>query len=322
MEVPGVDFLYYRPFHLLAHERVEHLAKSANTVQRALKTGKYNGAIWLEGSPSVEETAYWLNLLVDTTLPISANAAQRVHGQLSGDGDRNIVDSVDYIVSRQWADEQGRNRLGVVVTQDEQIFAARQVTKADARPGGYIAAGGHGGILGTIGDPGPVTIYFEPKTRHTWNSEVSMTRLPASVQGVKRIDGKIAPVQVQVKNSEGYLRAEAIPKVTIVKAATYSQDTPRGDPAEEVEVLARIEKNLLDRPLAGFVAEGWAPYARVNNAIANALNVAAMSGMAVVRVGRGNNDGLSPTFAFDLSIEGNNLTSVKASLLLQAALLK
>jgi len=321
-EVPGIDFIFYRPFHLFTHERMEHLAKSANTVQRALKTGKYNGAIWLEGSPSVEETAYWLSLLVDTTLPISANAAQRVHGQLSGDGDRDIVDSVDYIVSRKWADEQGRNRLGTVMIQDEQIFAARQVAKADARPGGYLAAGGHGGILGTIGDPGPSYIYFEPRTRHTWNSEVNITKLPATAQGAKKVDGKITTVSVQVKDAEGYLRTEAIPKVTIAKNATYSQEPPKADPSEEPEILARIEKNLQERPLAGFVAEGWAPYAIVNVTMQKALKIAVMSGMPVVRVGRGNNDGPAPTLPFDTFIAGNNLTSVKASLLLQAALLK
>ena len=36
--------------------------------------------------------------------------------------------------------------------QDGQIFSSREVQKADARPGGYIATGGHGGILGRIGD--------------------------------------------------------------------------------------------------------------------------------------------------------------------------
>ena len=30
--------------------------------------GKYAGAVWTQGSPRIEETVYWLNLLVDTTL--------------------------------------------------------------------------------------------------------------------------------------------------------------------------------------------------------------------------------------------------------------
>ena len=38
-------------------------------------------------------------------------------------------------MSRAWADETGRNALGVVVIEDEQIFGSRQVQKTDARRG-------------------------------------------------------------------------------------------------------------------------------------------------------------------------------------------
>ena len=95
----------------------------------------------LESSPTIQDTTYWLNLLVDTQIPISGNAAQRAHGLVSNDGDRNIIDSVDYILSRVWADQEGRAAVGAVMVQDEQIFTARQVEKQDARPGGYRAAG-------------------------------------------------------------------------------------------------------------------------------------------------------------------------------------
>jgi L-asparaginase/Glu-tRNA(Gln) amidotransferase subunit D len=101
------------------------LARLTNVVQQALASGQYAGAIWLEGSPYVEETSYWLNLLLDTTVPIVGNASQRAHGAVGNDGDRNIIDAADYIVSRIWADERGRDTVGVVVMQDEQTFTAR-----------------------------------------------------------------------------------------------------------------------------------------------------------------------------------------------------
>src|SRR3989454_1130750 len=138
----------------------------ANAVQRILATGKYTGAVWTQGSPRIEEAMYWLNLLVDTTLPICGNAAQRPHGQVSNDGDKNIVDSVEYIVSRVWADEAGRNRAGVVLVQDQQVFAARDVQKADARPGGYVTTGGHGGVPGAAGGRERTPL----KTNHPFNS--------------------------------------------------------------------------------------------------------------------------------------------------------
>src|SRR5712692_658246 len=153
-ETLGRDFFPYRPTHLRAEPPMASLARLTNAVQEALAGGTYAGAIWLEGSPSVEETSYWLSLLIDTPLPIVGNASQRPHGAASNDGDRNIVDSVDYILSGIWADADRRDSVGAVVIQDERIFTAREVQKADARPGGYVATGGHGGIVGSMGPPG------------------------------------------------------------------------------------------------------------------------------------------------------------------------
>src|SRR5438093_1041554 len=171
-EVRGRDFFPYRPYHLGAAPPRPALARIANAVQRVLAPGNYAGAVWTQGSPRIEETVYWLNLLIDTALPICGNASQRPHGQLSNDGDKNIVDSVDYILSRVWADEGGRNRAGVVLLQDQQVFAARDVQKADARPGGYVVTGGHGGILGAAGWEGPAVLNYVPATRQTYLSPV------------------------------------------------------------------------------------------------------------------------------------------------------
>jgi len=321
-EKPGEDFFYYRPYHIITATRVQDLARASNAMQKALDSGAYTGAIWLESSPSVEETIYWLNLLVDTKVPIVGNASQRAHGALSGDGSRNIVDSVSYITSGRWTDLQGQDELGAVLLQDEQIFAARQVQKEDARPGGYRATGGHGGILGTIGDPGPVTIWFKPTTLHTWKSAVNLNQLPSTVQGVLMVDGKLTSVAVTVKDPDGLLNVDAVPKVTILKAAAYMQDTAAENPDHEADILARIAKNLKDFPLAGFVAEGEAPYAAVTKAMQRAVEIAAFSGLPTVRVGRGDAGGLTKPNPFDLTIEGSNLTATKARLLLKAAMLK
>ena len=35
----------------------------------------------------------WMNLLIDTTLPICGNASQRPHGSFANDGDHNIGDA-------------------------------------------------------------------------------------------------------------------------------------------------------------------------------------------------------------------------------------
>src|SRR5262249_56093324 len=144
-EILGRDFFPYRPAYLRWEPPMASLARLTNVVQQALASGQYAGAICLEGSPFVEATTHCLNLLIDTSVPFVGNASQRAHGAVSNDGDRNIIDAVDYILSRIWAHTDSRDGVGVVVIQDEQLFTAREVQKADARPGGYVATGGHGG---------------------------------------------------------------------------------------------------------------------------------------------------------------------------------
>ncbi|MFQ5849430.1 MAG: asparaginase domain-containing protein [Candidatus Binatia bacterium] len=321
-ETLGEDFFPYRPGHLRREPPMAILARLTNVVQRAMASGQYAGAIWLEGSPFVEETSYWLNLLIDTTVPIVGNASQRAHGAVSNDGDRNIIDSVDYIISRIWADESGRNSIGTVVIQEEQIFTAREVQKGDARPGGYVSTGGHGGIVGTMGQPGPPALTFKPVKRHTYASAVNLAHLPESVEGTRRDGGRNTRVSVQIKDERGELVSTAIPKVTIVKHARYLPEDGSGDPAAEVDILARIDRNLLEAPLAGFVAEGSAPFGVMSNSVDAALKRATLSGMPVVKVGRGNAEGPVDPKRDPLAIAGSNLTATKARLLLMACLMR
>src|SRR5262249_23178609 len=172
-ELRGRDFFAYKPYHLDTHETRPALARITNIVQRVVASGKYEGAIWTQGSPRIEETIYWFNLLLDCAIPVCGNAAQRPHGQVSAARAKNLIDSVDYIVSRVWADAAGRNRAGMVLIQEQQIFAARDVQKGDARPGGYVTTGGHGGIIGAVGYDGPPRLLYMPDTRHSFMSEVN-----------------------------------------------------------------------------------------------------------------------------------------------------
>ena len=170
----GVDFFAYKPVHLENGPPKGSLALIVNRIRGILDSGDYDGAIWTQGSPRIEETLYWLNLLLDTTRPICGNAAQRVHGMISNDGPKNIVDLVEYITSRVWADADGRNHAGMVLIAEQRVYAARDVIKGDARPGGYITAGGHGGILASVGHGGKPRLLYVPVSLHTWRSEVNL----------------------------------------------------------------------------------------------------------------------------------------------------
>jgi hypothetical protein len=317
----GRDFFPYKPYHLDAHEPRLGLARITNIVQRTLGSGAYQGGIWTQGSPRIEETIYWLHLLLDCTVPLCGNAAQRPHGMVSADGAKNLIDSVDYIVSRVWADDAGKNRAGMVLIQEQQIFAARDVQKGDARPGGYVTTGGHGGVIGAAGYDGPPRLTYLPQTRHSYLSEVNVARLPAKTAGVRSDDGKLQTTEVPIKDGAGTLLDAAIPKVVIVKDGTYDSDDFDIDLEREIDLVARMAHNLRHAPLAGFVVEGLSPYGIMTSKARHRLMLRAVhSGMPVVRVGRGNNAGFSPRR--DRFIGGGNLTATKARLLLMACLMK
>lgn len=320
-EILGADFFPYKPYHIGAAPPRPALAYLTNRVQEILDTGDYIGAIWTQGSPRIEETVYWFNLLLDTHLPICANSSQRPHGEISNDGPKNIVDSVDYLTSRVWADDQGRNRAGMVILQEQQIFSARDAQKGDARPGGFVTTGGHGGLLGAAGHDGRPVLTYLPGMRHTFRSAVNITRLPGAVSGVRRDGDRLAIVDVPIKDDSGRLVDAAIPKVTIVKDGSYTADAYQEDPNREVDLLAQIDRNLISAPLAGFVVEGLSPYGLMTSTARHKLMWRAVHcGMPVVRVGRGNNDGFTP--ARDRLIGGRNLTATKARLLLMACLMR
>ncbi|HEY0249826.1 MAG TPA: asparaginase domain-containing protein [Gryllotalpicola sp.] len=320
-ELRGIHFNGYKPVHLSSVPARPALAKITNDVQAIASSGEYDGLIWTQGSPQVEETAYWLSLLIDTTVPICGNAAQRPQGMISNDGPKNIIDSIAFIESRAWADSAGRNRCGVVVIEEQQYFAAREVYKSDARPGNYRATGGHGGVIGQTSHNGAISLMYLPAYKHTHLSEVSTTRLPETVQAVRRTAAGLETIDVAIKDAGGRITEQAIPSVSIVKEGGYF-DEDYGVTADELPILqAVIDQKLGLGRLGGIVVEGLVPYGRLpSKASERLLQRAVFSGIPVARVGRGTPEGFADPTPF--TIAGSNLTAIKARLLLMASLMR
>ncbi len=131
--------------------------------------------------------------------------------------------------------------------------------------------------------------------------------------GFAKSDGAIAPVEVTVKDAAGRLQAGALPKVTIARYVNYGSDDFSNDDDNEVEIIARIEKNLTTFPLAGFVIEGSSPYGAMNESLRLAMQRAVMHGMPVISVSRGNG-GFVPATASSggFFLAGSNLSATKA----------
>ncbi|GAA3652473.1 asparaginase domain-containing protein [Nocardioides ginsengisoli] len=319
----GVDYFPYEPPHLVREPDLAALARITDQVQEAAASGRYAGLQWLESSATVEETLYWLNLVIDTTVPIVGHAAQRSHRAIGDDGAKNILDGVRFIRSGVWADADGRDRLGAVLIVDEMVLASREVAKVDARPGGYVAVGGHGGVVADLGAHWGPRVTYVPERRHTAMSALRLPELPGEVDGVQGDLSGVRRTRVAVKDADGRLVGAAMPRVSIVPFGHYAEEAigPDAQAVPDAGVLGQVERALARGGLAGLVVEGMVPYGSTDPGIDRALRIAVCAGIPVVRVGRGHPGGM--VFRRDpWAIAGDNLTANKARMLLTAALLR
>jgi L-asparaginase len=81
------------------------------------------GIVITHGTSTMEETAYFLSLTLPDDLPVVLTGAQRPFTGLSSDGPMNLVAAV-----RVAGDPRARG-LGVLLVMNEEIHAAREVTK-------------------------------------------------------------------------------------------------------------------------------------------------------------------------------------------------
>ena len=95
----------------------------STAVQAALARPEVAGVIVSHGTDTLEETAFWLDLTVQSPKPIVLIGAQRNASVSDFDGPRNLLNAVRIAV-----DPQSQNK-GAMLAMNNQINAARYVTK-------------------------------------------------------------------------------------------------------------------------------------------------------------------------------------------------
>lgn len=83
-----------------------------------------------------------------------------------------------------------------------------------------------------------------------------MSQLPSEVEGVRRIEGRLTAVSVAAKDDAGYLRGEAIPKMTMLKVRQLPVARDPRDPTPEergrvIVAIARYQPAFLDALTSG-----------------------------------------------------------------------
>jgi len=92
-------------------------------VTAALARSEVSGAIISHGTDTLEETAWWLDLTVNSEKPIVLIGAQRNASEKDFDGPRNLLNAVRICI------DPASKEKGAMIALNDQINAARDVTK-------------------------------------------------------------------------------------------------------------------------------------------------------------------------------------------------
>ena len=127
------------------------------------------GVVVTSGTDTLEELAFFLNLTVRAARPVVVVGSMRNPSTLGFEGAANLLESF-----RVAADRNASGR-GVMVVLNDEINAAREVTKTDALRLNTFQTRGYG-VLGVV-DPDRVVFYRRVEKKHTAQSEFDISTL-------------------------------------------------------------------------------------------------------------------------------------------------
>lgn len=150
----------------------EILLKLAKRVNTLLEDPSVSGIVITHGTDTLEETAYFLNLVVKSKKPVVLTASMRPSTAISADGPSNLLQAVIVAASH---DAYGK---GVMIVMNDRISSARYVTKTNGNTLDTFKDYEHG-YLGHIVDQVP---YFEMNT-----NKLNTTNTPFDIKNINKL---------------------------------------------------------------------------------------------------------------------------------------
>jgi L-asparaginase len=141
------------------------MLKLANRINELAPT--VDGIVITHGTDTMEETAYFLNLVVKTDKPVVLVGSMRPSTAVSADGPLNLYNGVGVAI-----DPQARGR-GVLLVMNDWIHAAHSLTKTSTTAVQTFMSPIRG-VVGTAAY-GKNDFYSTPPWKHTTKSEFSVT---------------------------------------------------------------------------------------------------------------------------------------------------
>lgn len=120
-EIETIDYCNIASPHLTPNMMMD----IANIVKETLERDDIVGLIVTHGTDTLEETAYLLDLLIDSSKPVIVVGAMRNNSELGYDGSSNLAAAICTAVSPKSKDK------GVLVVMNNEVNSAREVTKTN-----------------------------------------------------------------------------------------------------------------------------------------------------------------------------------------------
>lgn len=147
------------------------LAKRVNTL---LADSKVDGIVITHGTDTMEESAFFLHLVVKSDKPVVLVGAMRPSTAISADGPKNLYNAIALAAN---ADSKGK---GVMVAMNDRIQSARYVSKTHTLNINTFSSP-NSGDMGYIVD-GEVFFYYAPNKPHTIQSAFDVSTLESLPQ--------------------------------------------------------------------------------------------------------------------------------------------
>jgi L-asparaginase len=152
------------------------MLKLAKRINALLAQSDVDGIVVTHGTDTMEETAFFLNLVVKSNKPVVLVGAMRPSTAVSADGPLNLYDAVAVA-----ADPNAAGR-GVMVVMNDWIHGAHSLTKTNTTAIQTFMSPLRG-LVG-ISNYGKNDFYNSPQWKHTVNSEFDIN----NVNALPRVD--------------------------------------------------------------------------------------------------------------------------------------
>ncbi|WP_153462746.1 asparaginase [Sediminibacillus terrae] len=114
------DFLFNLPS---PHITPAHMLELGRRIHDKLAAGNFDGVVVTHGTDTLEETAYFLDLFLQTRKPVVVTGAMRSSNEVGSDGLYNLISSIRVANTDEAQDK------GVLVVMNDEIHTAKNVTK-------------------------------------------------------------------------------------------------------------------------------------------------------------------------------------------------